>query len=198
MLFTCVLVSDKPRLISPTALFLNCIQLHRGLMRLRHRVEKRRLTRLGVWRGGVWAETYVATGALERWRRHARVQRDIITSFRIACSRSQARKLERARCSALGRTFLESLKRHTRARKLERRVLRAWASHTERATHASKRVRPHAGQLCKAEAKILPSKIIIRLPWRSYPLLLLRADKWVFFLMSCEYRGIYGWYAVEF
>lgn len=117
------------------------LKLRLMLTRLRRRAGKARATRLGAWRAGVWAEAYVATCALERWRRRARVQRDIETSFRIARSRSQTRNMARDRSSPLGRSCFESLKSHTRARKLERRVLRGWASHTERATQASNQVR---------------------------------------------------------
>lgn len=102
------------------------------------------MTRLGVWRTGVWAKAYVAAGAMKRWRRRAQAQRNIEISFRIARSRSQIRKMARARCSPLGRTSFESLNHHTRARKLERRAFRAWASHAERTTQASKQVRAHA------------------------------------------------------
>lgn len=177
------------------------VQLNLGLTRLRRRVEKIRVTRLGVWRAGVWAAAYIATGALERWRKRARAQRGIEISFRIARSRNQTRKMVRARCSPLGRISFESWKRHARARKLERRVFRAWASYTERATQASKQVRAHVhtGKLVQGssaidtidtnDAKILPISNIARFPWRLYTLLLLS--------MSCEDRGMCGWHIVE-
>lgn len=107
-------------------------------------METRMVARLGVWRAGIWAEAVTARGAMERWRRRAQALGDVETSTQIARSRNQKRKMARTRCSPLDQSSFESLKLHARVRALERRVLRAWASHTQRATQASKQVRVHA------------------------------------------------------
>lgn len=188
------------RLCSWMICILLCIQLRLGLTRVRRRMEKRRVARLGVWRAGLWTDTYTAKGALTRWRRHARAQRDIQLSIRIARSRSQTRKMARARCWPLDRVCFKSLKRHTRDRKLERRVLRAWAFHTERVTRASKQVSAYAQvHLCKAvdtfdalSERRSPEVATLHGFLAIVPFAAACADRCFFFLMSCEYRGTCG------
>lgn len=112
--------------------------MHLGIVRLRRWIENRRASRLRVWRAGLRAEASGATSALKIWRRHAQAQTEIETSARIAHNRNQTR---RSCCSPSERHLFGVLKRHVLARKLERRVLRAWFSHTERKTRGSKQVR---------------------------------------------------------
>ncbi|CAM9894495.1 unnamed protein product [Pylaiella littoralis] len=112
--------------------------MHLGIVRLRRWIENRRASRLRVWRAGLRAEASGATSALKIWRRHAQAQTEIETSARIAHNRNQTR---RSCCSPSERHLFGVLKRHALARKLERRVLRTWFSHTERKTRGSKQAR---------------------------------------------------------
>lgn len=106
-------------------------------MRLRRWTENQRANGLRIWRARVWAEAFGATRALKMWRRRAQAQTDMKTSVRIAFCRNQTRRC----CSPLDRRIFGVLKSYARARNLERRVLRAWFSHTERTIQASKQVR---------------------------------------------------------
>lgn len=112
--------------------------MHLGFVRLRRWIENRRANRVRVWRAGVWAEAIAVSSALKIWRRHAQAQISIETSIRIAYDRNQTR---RSCCSPLERHMFGVLKRHGRARNLERRVLRAWFAYAARQTQASKQVR---------------------------------------------------------
>lgn len=124
-----------------------------GLMRFRHRVKNKTTSQLSTWRAGVWAETFGARRAFNTWRSYARSQTDIKASVRIAHGRQRTtRGGARRHLSPLDRSIFGVLKSHVQARRLERRIMEAWSSYSERESRINKQVWPCATMVADSNA----------------------------------------------